>query len=103
MRNTAGKATDNGLGFHPAEPFPFPAADEKLVCTTVGVGKKWEGQGLPAAVASTDIQARQISDDNGYNTEVLNKFHLLCRGKTSLHHEAVEYSVLLPPSSSPSN
>lgn len=33
MRIAAGKTTDNGLGVHPAEPFPFPAADEKLACT----------------------------------------------------------------------
>lgn len=33
MRITAEKTTVNGLGVHPAEPFPFPAADEKLVCT----------------------------------------------------------------------
>lgn len=33
MRITAGKTTDNGLGVHPAEPFPLPAADEKLACT----------------------------------------------------------------------
>lgn len=39
MRITAGKATDNGLGVHPAEPFPFPAADEKLVCTPP---QEWE-------------------------------------------------------------
>lgn len=59
--------------------------------TTIEVGKKLEGQGLPAAEISIDIQARQISDNNGCNPE----FHLFCSGETSLHPERLFYPAFI--------
>lgn len=44
-------------------------------------------QGLPVAGVSTVMQARQISDENGCNIGVFNKFHLFCSCKASLHHK----------------
>lgn len=89
MRITAEKTTVNGLGVHPADHFLSQLQMKSWYAHHCRSGKKWERQGLLAAGISTDIQARQISDDNGCSTE----FHLFCSGKISLHHE---YSVLLP-------
>lgn len=94
MRLTGGKATDNGLRVHTAKPFPSPAAEEELVCTRSG--RKWEAQGLPVAAAGTVMPAGQTPDENECNAGVLNKFHLLCSCKTSLHHEITDCFVLLP-------
>lgn len=94
MRLTGGKATDNGLIVHPAKTFPSPTAEEELICTQSG--RKWEAQGLPVAGVGTVMLARQTPDENGCNAGLLNKFHLLCSCKTSLHHKITDCSVLLP-------
>lgn len=54
-------------------------------------------QSLPVTGVSTAMQARQISDKNGCNVGVFNKFHLLSSCKASLHHKTIDDSVLLPP------